>query len=353
MNKLNVLITGAGSLYGVAVVQSLLNSELNTNLVACDTHPYALGLYLANYSYIVPPVKAEQLYLNRLLKILKAQKIDAIFIASSQELPFYSNYKTVIENETKSKVFTNSVNVLSICSDKWNTIQFLKEQNLPYPKTIRYPEDIDKIDSFLKDVSFPIIAKPRRGKGSEDIHLVQDFTYLYQVLSEKKDMILQQFLPDDKEEFTVGICCGSNGKVLSSIALKRHLQDGITMTAMSDEFKDITDYCEKVAIALKPYGPCNFQLRVWNGKPYIFEINPRFSSTTGMRTLLGVNEPEILLKAELLQEEIPELKILRSSVIRQYTDFLVPTEHIVKLENESLSIKDKIEKKLGLSKFLE
>lgn len=340
MNKLNVLITGSGSLYGVAVIQSLLNSKLNVNLVATDTQPYALGLHLAHCSYIVPPVKEEHLYLKRLLEILRANKIDAIFIASSQELPFYSKYKTLIENETKSKVFSNSVNVLSICSDKWNTINFLKGQNFPYPKTIRYPEDKDIINSFLKDVCFPFIAKPRRGKGSEDIHLVQDLTYLNQVLSEKKDMILQQFLPDDKEEFTVGICCGTNGNVLSSIALKRHLQDGITMTAMSDDFKDITEYCEKVAIALKPYGPCNFQLRVWNGKPYIFEINPRFSSTTGMRTLLGVNEPEILLKAELLQEKIPELKILKSSVIRQYADYLVPTEQIVKLENKSFFIKE-------------
>ena len=59
-----------------------------------------------------------------------------------------------------------------------------------------------------------------------------------------------------------------------------------------------------------------------------------------MRTLLGVNEPEILLKAELLQEKIPELKILKSSVIRQYADYLVPTEQIVKLENKSIFIKD-------------
>ncbi|OIK10937.1 hypothetical protein BIV60_19385 [Bacillus sp. MUM 116] len=340
MNKLNVLITGSGSLYGVAVIQSLLKSKLNVKLVAADTQSSALGLHLAHRGYIVPPVKEEQLYLERLLDIIRAEKIDAIFIASSQELSFYSHYKALLERETKAKVFTNSVPVLSICSDKWKTINFLKEQNFHYPKTIRYPEDKDKIEAFLKETGFPLIAKPRRGKGSEDIHLIQNASHLNQVLSNKTDMILQQFLPDDQQEFTVGICCSINGNVLSSIALKRHLQDGITVTAISDDYKDITDYCERVAETLKPYGPCNFQLRLWNGKAYIFEINPRFSSTTGMRTLLGVNEPEILLQAELLQEKIPEIKILKTSVIRQFADYLVPTEQIVSLQNKSFLFKD-------------
>ncbi|MEH7419156.1 ATP-grasp domain-containing protein [Neobacillus drentensis] len=340
MNKLNVLITGSGSVYGVAVIKSLLKSKLNVKLIATDTQPYALGLYLAHHSYIVPHVKDEQPYLKRLLEIMRLEKIDAIFIASSQELSFYCRNKGLIEKEIKCKVFSNPQDVLSICNDKWNTIQFLDKHNFPYPKTIRYPEDNEKIQSFIEDVGFPFIVKPRHGNGSEDIHLVNDLIYFKQVISEKKDMILQQFLPDEQNEFTVGVCCGTNGKVLSSIALKRQLQDGITMTAISDDYKDITDYCEKVAIALKPYGPCNFQLRMWNGKPYIFEINPRFSSSTGMRTLLGVNEAEIILKAEVLHESLPERQILKASVIRQYTDYLVPTEELEKLKTQSSLLND-------------
>ncbi len=340
MNKLNVLITGSGSVYGVAVIQSLIKSKLNVKLIATDTDPYALGLYLAHHSYLVPHVKDEQLYLKRLLEISRSEKIDAIFIASSQELSFFSRNKALIENEIKCKVFSNPQDVLSICIDKWNTIRFLDEHHFPCPKTIRYPEDYDKIHSFIEDVGFPFIAKPRHGNGSDDIHLVNDFIYFKQVISAKKDMILQQFLPDEQNEFTVGVCCGTNGKVLSSIALKRQLQDGITMTAISDDYKDITDYCERVAKALKPYGPCNFQLRMRNGKPYIFEINPRFSSSTGMRTLLGVNEPEILLKAEVLQESLPERQILKACVIRQYADYLVPTEELVTLKTKRFIIKD-------------
>ena len=340
MNKINVLITGAGSIYGVAIIQSLLKSSLNVRLVACDTHPRAYGLHIAHRSYIVPPVKEEQPYLNRLMEILQKEKIQAIFIGSSQELAFYSQYKAAIESKTGSKVFTNSEKVFSICNDKWWTIQFLIEHHFPYPKTIRYPEDQEQIQLFIKEVGYPLIVKPRRGKGSEDIHVVHDINHLLQILTDKTDMILQQYLPDDQEEYTVGVCSGASGKVLSSIALKRQLQDGMTMVAISDEYKIISDYCKQVALALKPYGPCNFQLRLWKEKPYIFEINPRFSSSTGMRTLLGVNEPEILLKSELLQETIPEPEIKRASVIRQYTDYLVPIEQILQLEKEKHTTKE-------------
>lgn len=112
----------------------------------------------------------------------------------------------------------------------------------------------------------------------------------------------------------------------------------MTIAANFDDFTEITNYCKEVARVLKPYGPCNFQSRLLEGKPYIFEINPRFSSSTGMRSLLGVNEAEILLRSEILGQKILEPSILKCSVIRQYTDYLVSTEQIMKLEKENFCI---------------
>jgi len=54
-----------------------------------------------------------------------------------------------------------------------------------------------------------------------------------------------------------------------------------------------------------------------------------------MRCLLGVNEAEILLRSEIFGEEIAEPEIIRASAIRQYADYLVPTEQILKLEKEN------------------
>lgn len=338
MTIINVLISGSGSLYGVAIIQSLLKSDLALRLVACDVSPRTLGLYLAHQAYLVPPVRQHELYLNNLLSIIDKETIHAIFVASSKELDFYSHHKTDIEKKTGAKVFTNDSETLNICNDKWLTVNFLKDHGFCYPLTIRYPEDQDQIESFTSQVKFPLIIKPRHGAGSDGLYLVEKHEDLYPLLEGKKDLILQQYLPDDCGEYTTGVCTGTNGKVLSGITLKRYLQDGMTMSADADDYSEITDHCKQVAQVLKPYGPCNFQSRLLNGKPYIFEINPRFSSSTGMRCLLGINEAEILIRSEILGEEISQIKIPKCSVIRQYTDYLVSTERIIALQQENLVV---------------
>ena len=42
-------------------------------------------------------------------------------------------------------------------------------------------------------------------------------------------------------------------------------------------------------------GPINLQCRVKNGIAYVFEINPRFSTTNSVRAATGYNEVELLV----------------------------------------------------------
>ena len=338
MSKINVLITGSGSLYGVALIKSLLQSALKLKLVACDVEPRTLGLYLAHRGYIVPPADPEERYYSAILSILNREKIDAVFIASSHEIEFYSIHREEIERATGARVFVNPPAVLKICNDKWHTINFLKQHKFNYPLTMRYPEDRSLMDDFVREAGFPVIVKPRRGAGSIDLFRVDDMAGLHAVVRGRKGFILQQYLPETDGEYTIGICTGSGGRVLSGITLKRFLREGMTMAAVADDFNEITDYCKQVAGVLKPYGPCNFQLRLLNGKPYIFEINPRFSSSTGMRCLLGLNEADILLRAEILGEKITGQKIIKAGIIRQYKDYLVSAEQIEQMEREKFRV---------------
>ncbi|MCL6561175.1 MAG: ATP-grasp domain-containing protein, partial [Firmicutes bacterium] len=274
------------------------------------------------------------------ISILDKERIQGVFVASSNELAFYSNRKAEIEAATGVIVFTNPPDVLKVCQDKWRTVTFLKEHGFHFPHTIRYPEDRDQISKFIRQVEFPIVVKPRFGTGSKDLFIVENYSKLRSLVTSRKNLILQQYLPDDDGEFTTGICTGANEKVLSGITLKRLLQDGLTMAADCGDYEGITDYCKTVARTLKTYGPCNFQSRLLEGKPYIFEINPRFSSSTGMRCLLGVNEAEILLRSEILKEDLSEPEIIKCGVIRQYADYLVPVDQIKKLEKEKYAVND-------------
>ncbi len=74
---------------------------------------------------------------------------------------------------------------------------------------------------------------------------------------------------------------------------------------------------------LKPFGACNFQLRLDSkGVPKIFEINSRHSGTTYIRSLFGYKEIEYIINALLFNKEI-EFEIQEGTVVRYYDEFFV------------------------------
>lgn len=332
-----MLVTGAGSILGVGIIRALQASVIPIEIIAIDTNPYALGLYLADKEFLAPVTCAKGFYAF-VKNLCKKFEIKAIFIGSNSELAFYANKRRLIEESTGARVFVSSPEVIKICNDKWRTMGYLAQSGFQVPKSIRYPEDCKKIEPFIKKLGFPLIVKPRSGRGSEGVNLIHDREKLWGYLEGKKDLIIQEYLPAEEEEFTVGICLNSLGKVISKIALKRSLHDGVSIAAVSKDYHDIADYCAQVACALGTYGAINIQLRLKNGNPVIFEINPRFSSSTGMRLLFGINEPENLIRAEVLnQEVIPELPE-SGLVLRQYTDYFFPLDE---LNNTLNQINDK------------
>ncbi len=334
MERVNVLVTGSGSLYGVAVIQSLVKSALNCYVVAADTNPMTLGLYLAHQKYLMPRADQTKAWLRKIVSICNQENIHAVFTGSSHEIETYARYSDYIFLLTGAKVFVHPQEVIDACLDKWQTMVFLKENGFYYPKTIRYPEDSAVLADFIKENAFPLVAKPRYGAGSQGLAFLNSMTELESFMKGKRNYIIQECLPADSGEFTVGVCVGADKKVLSAIALKRNLQDGMTMSALADLYPDICSYCERVATKLNAYGSINLQLRLKEKNPYIFEINPRFSSSTGMRIALGINEAELLIRSEILKEKVKKPTVKKAGVIRQYLDYVIPFEEISRLHSE-------------------
>jgi carbamoyl-phosphate synthase large subunit len=325
MNEINdplsVLVTGAGSVYGLGIIRALKASVLPVEIIAIETNPYSLGLFFAGKSFIAPRAADEESYYMFIEKLCIDHQIKAIFIGSTAELPFYSRNRESLEKSTGSKVFVNSPKVLELCTDKWLTMCHLSRCGFQIPATIRYPEDADMLSSFIESAGFPLIVKPRFGRGSVGVVLVKDKQQLLENIKGKESLIIQEYLTDEEQEFTVGICINQKGKVISQIALRRYLLEGVSIAAVSDGYHHIADYCAVVASTLGAYGAINIQLRLKDGMPVIFEINPRFSSSTGMRLLFGVNEPESLIRSEVLCQEVIPGCAATGLVLRQYTDY--------------------------------
>lgn len=333
---MRVLVTGAGSVYGLGIIRALKASAVAIEVIAIDCNQYSLGLFLADKGIIAPKVKPEENYYKFIEKLCKDHQIKAIFIGSTAELSFYAKNRESLEISTGAKVFVNPPAVLELCTDKWLTMCHLSRSGFQIPASIRYPEDTGILSSFIESAGFPLIVKPRMGRGSEGVVLVTDKQQLLENVKGKKSLIIQEYLTNEEQEFTVGICINQKGKVISKIALRRYLQEGVSIAAVSDGYQDIADYCARVASTLGAYGAINIQLRLKDGLPVIFEINPRFSSSTGMRLLFGINEPEILIRSEVVCQEVIPGYAATGVVLRQYSDYYFPLDKLNLLSMDRL-----------------
>ena len=304
-----MLVTASGSVVGQGIIKCLKLANANGGgpnyrIVATDASPLAAGLYRGDSGVLVPPA-SDQGYVNSIVDICRRSYVNAIFVGSDEELYPLARARKTIEGESGAKVIVNPVGVLDRCSDKWATYVFLKENGFPTAESA-IPEGEE---SFFDAVSFPIIVKPREGHGSIDVYVAQSMEEAGAAKARIERSggrpILQEYLEDDANEYSTGVTVSSDGKsVLSSIAMRRTLKGGQTYKAFIDDFDEVRESAEEVALKLGASGPVNVQSRIADGIPKVFEINPRLSASCPMRAVAGVNEPDILYRNFVLGEKI-------------------------------------------------
>lgn len=167
--------------------------------------------------------------------------------------------------------------------DKFKTAEFLKKENLPFPKTF-LASDIKTIDSF------PVILKSKTGSGSKSIYKINTLDeFLFYTKNNTDDFVVQEFITEENGEYTCGLFRSSQGEIRSLI-FKRELQGGYSGYGEVVENLAISSLLEKLAVKLNLIGSINVQLRITDKTPMIFEINPRFSSTVLYRHLFGFQD---------------------------------------------------------------
>jgi len=317
-NQISVLVTGVGfGSLGRELIKAFQLAGKEYRIITADKSPKSFGLYETKDRYLIPGANSRN-YIESLMKICKKENVKVLVSGSEPEIAKVSKNVKLFK-EKNIEVLVNPWRVIKLCSDKYDLYKFLKAKNLscPYTFLFRNESDIDKIQEY------PVIIKPRIGSGSRNVFLAQDkievkfFTkYLKKYGSEP---IVQEHVGNYEGEFTIGILYSANGELVTSIAMKRMLSAGLSTrqiiidkkkgkkfvvsSAISqgliDDFKEIRVLAEKYAQILKADGPINIQCRKIGKKILPFEINPRFSGTTGARSLIGHNEPDMLCKYKL------------------------------------------------------
>jgi carbamoyl-phosphate synthase large subunit len=307
MNKsdIKILLIGAKS---CSVSEGLLKCLRKSNFINITLMEYttdAAHLFRIENSIISPLTPDNGIeFIENLILISKTNNINIIIPGSTWEAKVISKYREKLLSKNIIPL-VNNFECIELSDDKWLSYNKFVELGITTPKTYL---------NFENEISFPIIIKPRQGRGSQNVFIAKNYNELdiliqyFNVL--KIDYIIQKFMHRDDQEYTVGVISNSSGKSVQSIVMRRKLIGGATGYAEVCEHSYINKFCEEVADKIKSTGPINIQLRLNDdGTPFIFEINPRFSGSAPMRMLAGFNEVEMMIDHHFFHKSI-EKKIV-------------------------------------------
>ncbi|WP_291122267.1 ATP-grasp domain-containing protein, partial [Flavobacterium sp. UBA6046] len=325
--------TGAGALLGQGILRLLQIADFSKKIYTADPDPRSTGHWLGDYAITIPKVN-ENNYIDSIRKIVVDYNIDAILIGTDVELPILSKYKDEFLKKYNCKIIISSEEVINIANDKFLTAAFLEKNNFPFPFSVM-ANDKEKLNEIERKLGFPLFAKPFDGARSLGIKKIENHEELMEIYHPNSNLVVQQFLSETQGEYTSG-CVVVKGECKAIVTLKRDLRDGNTYRAYRDaETSKYDKYIIPIAEKLNPDGPVNFQFRIFNDKPIIFEINGRFSGTTPLRHFFGFNEVEALLKYYLFDVEI-EVPILQNGIVlRAWSDLFIDENQFEKLNDEN------------------
>jgi carbamoyl-phosphate synthase large subunit len=322
MTTRRVLITGIGGNVGQGVLKALRAGRESYHIVGIDMEPLSAGFSLVD-SYYQTPRTGDATFQKTFEDIVRNEAIEAVYVCSPTELEFFASHKDEFESKLAVSIFVNPLPVVRIVSDKLTTVEFLRDNGFCFPETVAATDD-NGIEELIAKHGLPVIAKPREGFSSRNVFLVDSREKIRAAATLVPDLIVQRYLPDDRAEYTAATLSGVDQKVRATIIFRRDLIQGTTYRTELIEDSDLEREVVRITEALGAVGPCNLQFRVVDGSLYVFEINPRFSGTSGVRYLYGFNDCEMAFELLHLKKEVTQPALNKAVVLRYWNEICIP-----------------------------
>ena len=296
---------------------------------------------MADTAYVSPLAQSER-FMPWLVDVCKRERIQVVLSGSELVLEALAAHANMIREQTGAICVVSPPEVLRRGRDKLETCRWLQDCGLPAPRFAQL-SDSTAVDALVSGCGFPLIAKPRFGKGSDAILTIRDERHLAEVVGATEmllphlvtEMLLQEHLGDQDEEYTAGCFCDRTGELKGTIVMRRGLHTGTTARAELGSFPEVSEMAGAIVARLRPLGPCNVQLRQRDGQPVPFEINPRFSGTTAVRARMGFNEVDAAIRHFVLGEDAPSLAGVKTGIaLRYWNEVYVPSDAVAALRRD-------------------
>ncbi len=317
-----ILIAGAGGAPSEGVINSLLESKENFEVIGMGSEPTDLVLSHAKRKYCVPYANTPE-YKDALLKLLNTEKPDLIHFQNDLEVYHASLLRDEIQ-AAGTKVFMPEHEVIDTCVHKWKSYLKFKESGVAVPENmlINDESDLKKAFSELGDengcVWFRAASIGGGGKGSIPTNDYDLAKCWINRANGWGDFVAAQMLT---KETVTWLSIWYEGKLVVAQTRKRtgwvhgnRSASGVTGvtkvgTTCSDPKVDEIAMKTIMAVTDKPHGIFGVDMAYdKNGVPNPTEINiSRFFTTVLFFTKAGLNMPEIFANLGL-SGKMPVLK---------------------------------------------
>jgi carbamoyl-phosphate synthase large subunit len=295
--SLNVLMT-AGSrrvplLEGFR--RALRDLRLSGSVQVTDVNPLSPTMLVADKAHMVP-LSSDPGYVEHILDLCDQERIGLLVPTIDDELPVFSASRGLFAARGV-RVAISDAFVTNLCNDKYATSAYLRAHGVASAEAW-LP------DTVPDDVCYPVFVKPRFGRGSVGAFRADDRRQLEFFLSYVSGPVIQEFL--DGPEYTIDLFCDFDGRPLSVVPRERAvIRAGVIDRGRTVASQALIDLAVQCAAVLKFEGACNIQCRVVDGRPSIFEINPRFSGGIPLTIAAGADFPRMLVELALGRELEP------------------------------------------------
>lgn len=279
-----ILISGlGGSLF--PVLHHKLKEKYCT--VYVDNNPVIKKLYSDLNTYIVPAV-LDPSYKTVIKEIINSNGIDIYLPLIDEEILIAHEIASEMKNIF---LISPSLEFCNLSLNKFNLMRQLEKKRISHISSWTG-------DDFHYETDAVYFVKPLYGRGSRGVRTIRSREELeaYYLLERYKpnETLIQEKIGGT--EYTVGMTTNSEDQILSFTPKKIISKKGITVEAIAVEKPNIFELCKKINLEFRPKGPINIQLfETQNGDLKVFEINPRFSTTSIMSFEAGIDEISLLL----------------------------------------------------------
>ncbi|MGG1663543.1 ATP-grasp domain-containing protein [Brevibacillus sp. NRS-1366] len=269
---MNLMLTSVGRRVKVVRYFRQEWKELG-HVIAVDCDETAPALYAADAWEQIPRMD-DPLYISTLLDLCRRYQIHGILSLIDPELSVLASHADRFREHGVTVILSSSA-VIEMCLDKQATHDFLVKNDIPCIPTFSTWQDIQDALATNK-ISFPLLAKPRKGSASLGIRKVEDEQELEMLFFSQPNLVVQPFV--DGVEFGVDVYVDMISAEPVSIFSKKKLRmrSGETDRSIAIKDEQLTDLVRRLLAALPLVGPVDMDCFWTKGGFVISEINPRF-----------------------------------------------------------------------------